>query len=930
MKKRSGLVYILLSACLLLNAQIRPSAGRIAGDAENRIYVLENDLISFQVRTWQGKIMADSLFALESWQVKFHSRTWTMTTDGGFELEVMWTDWRAPGKAGNGDNLLRLGKDDFKVIRHSYSIDDVGNKGLKLFLANPGIPFRIILCYSVNPGAWWVRKHIELSDTASAVHFLQSMSPLHGRVTLLGSRGQIPLSQITFENKGGFGQPIALSHAEGGAFLGLEYPASENICHPGLDFLDVTLQQQAGWIITAEPGSSRAAVLALTPPAVVQSWFYDYLDDIRVAPADPYTLYNSWYDLRSPEYPGVGSGHVMNEKNVLSIADMLYNRMQKQYGITLDAFVLDDGWDVYESDWQLRSESFPDGLKPLADHLKKRGTALGIWYGPTGGYSFRMKRVEWMKKQGYEVVGQGRNHAMLCLGGSRYGKLFSQRVTSNVLHDGVSYFKWDGIQFSCSETDHGHPPGIYSRTAILNSLIGQCRAVRSLNPATYLNITSGTWLSPWWLAHANQIWMDGGDYGFSSLPSLTRREASVTYRDGVLFDNFHRKNLWFPVSNLMTHGIIKGKVESVGGEYDPLHKFADDVVMYVGRGISMYELYVSPGLVSDAEWKVMADALRWGRDNHHLMRKTFMRGGDPAAGESYAYLHFSGKQGIIAARNPGISSEMMPVKLDPCCGLDPDARGLVLEKIYPWHEVHHSLLNAGDTAMLVLDALETAVYRIYPLSDAPYPLPAGLRFDIHATESGNWLMKVHTPNPHAHFLNPGTLKSMQWNGKTLASLRDLPMPREVPDLLLTESPGDGSKLNMGTWRYRLREDAGESVMSLLFIPDTSLHLPELVISVDGMPVDCRIESEKGAWDWVSFVIPPGEHKLGLALKQDGMEQVWQGQVSVWGSVQYPAYFQEITMNPVIPAKAAASLPDRNASGFHSAFIFCGKTNGFIH
>ncbi len=929
MKRRSGLVVILLFFSLLLNAQSPQLTGRIAGNPDNRVYVLENDLISFQVRTEQGKILSDSLFPLVTWQSKFDSPAFAMTTGGGFELGIMWTDWRAPGKAGNADNLLRLGKDDFTLRSHSFTDDEKGNKVLNLFLSNSRMPFRIILSYWIKPGTWWVRKQIELCDTSSAVHFLQSLSPLHSHVTLYGSNGQIPVNQITVENKGGFGQPLAFSHAEGGAFLGLEYPASENMCHMGNDFLNVTLQQQAGWIITAEMSGSQPAVLALAPPARLHSWFYDYLDDIRVAPADPYTLYNSWYDLRSPEYPGVSPEHVMNEKNVFSIADMLYNRMQKQYGITLDAFVLDDGWDVYESDWQLRKESFPDGLKPLADLLKQRGTALGIWYGPTGGYSFRMKRVEWMKKQGYEVVGQGRNHAMLCMGGSKYGTLFMQRVTSNVSHDGVSYFKWDGIQFSCSEPGHGHPVGVFSRTAILNSLIGYCKAVRKINPNVYLNITSGTWLSPWWLAHANQIWMDGGDYGFSSLPSLTRRDASVTYRDGVLYDNFHRKNLWFPIANLMTHGIIKGKVESVGGEYDPRHKFADDMVMYVARGISMYELYVSPAILSGAEWKVIADALRWGRENHRILKKTFMKGGDPAAGEVYAYLHFNGKEGIIAVRNPGISSGPMLLKLDPGCGLDSDARDLVLEKIYPWHEVHPALLHAGETATIALEALETAVYRVYPLSDAPYPLPAGVRFDIQVAEGGNWLLRIHTPNPHAHFLNPGTLKSMKWNGNPLASLRDLPQPREVPVLLLTEYPKEGSDLHAETWSYRLREDAGESVMSLLFTSDSSSSLPGLKISIDGKPVDSWTESEKGAWDWISFFIPPGEHKLRIEMNRQGDETAWQGQVSVWGTVQYPAYYQEIIMNPLMPAKAGATLPDRNTPGFQTAFILCGKINGHI-
>ena len=47
------------------------------------------------------------------------------------------------------------------------------------------------------------------------------------------------------------------------------------------------------------------------------------LIDRLIAPLRPYTLYNSWYDLRSAEYPRVTPDHVMNEENVLRMARLL-------------------------------------------------------------------------------------------------------------------------------------------------------------------------------------------------------------------------------------------------------------------------------------------------------------------------------------------------------------------------------------------------------------------------------------------------------------------------------------------------------------------------------------------------------------------------------------------------------------------------------
>ena len=154
-----------------------------------------------------------------------------------------------------------------------------------------------------------------------------------------------------------------------------------------------------------------------------------------------------------------------------------------RYGIKLDAFVLDEGWDIFESDWVLDKSLFPNGLKPVSDELKKTQTDLGIWFGPTGGYSFRMKRINWMRDHGYEVAGNDEEwNSMMCIAGKNYSKLFCKRVTDMVQEEGVSYFKWDGVQYSCNEAGHGHNIGRHSTKACVDAMIDKCRSVREDNP----------------------------------------------------------------------------------------------------------------------------------------------------------------------------------------------------------------------------------------------------------------------------------------------------------------------------------------------------------------------------------------------------------------------------------------------------------------
>ena len=151
-------------------------------------------------------------------------------------------------------------------------------------------------------------------------------------------------------DSGGFGQPVAVRiNPAGGAFFGLEYPAATSrITMSNTDIFQINSYQDFGAVVGREPVESDWTVEAIVPASNIKKWFFTYLDDVCVVPVKPYTLYNSWYDLRSPEYPGVKPQNVMNEANVMNIIHLFKKNMQDKHDIRLDAFVLDDGWDDYK------------------------------------------------------------------------------------------------------------------------------------------------------------------------------------------------------------------------------------------------------------------------------------------------------------------------------------------------------------------------------------------------------------------------------------------------------------------------------------------------------------------------------------------------------------------------------------------------------
>ena len=897
-------------------------------------FVLSNDKVVQKVFIDSGELAGDMLSGQADWLATYHNAAHAVQTDGDFALKLMWTDWAAPGNPTNADVQVTYSKKDF--LYQAYAFHDIkeGGKELELYFSPKaaGNSMSLKLTYQLMPGKFYARRSVSVRDSLKQTNWLDAFDSRQGEVAdAVGQQNSMTMmrresgpafqavqkastvqgDEARIIKKGAFGQPCALDFREGGVFFGIEYPAATNtLQRTGDGSFQLQCNELIGTVIQKDWVSSQWVVEGLAPDHYVKDWFFNYLPDVRVAANRPYTLYNSWYDLRSPEYPGVQPDHVMNEKNILHIIDLFKKNMIDKYGIHLDAFVLDDGWDVYESDWQLRKTTFSHGLKPISDELKTLGTTLGIWYGPTGGYSFHSKRINWMKAHGYEVIGYGSNNTMLCIAGKNYSDLFRKRTTDMVRNDGVGYFKWDGIQFSCSEPDHGHPVGYHSRRAVLESVIDKCKAVRAINPNTFLNITSGTWLSPWWVKYANQIWMQGEDYGYADVPSVNERDGAITYRDFVLYDDLHNQDVWFPVSNMMTHGIIKGNLEKLGGDDDPLDRFTDDVMLYFARGVSMYEMYISPDLLTPAEWNVLSKSLNWAKDRFPLMDKTDMIGGDPTQGQTYGYVHFKGDKGVIAARNPDLAPSSLLLKLDPAKGLSPEASSLVLEQVYPVHWVSPQLYSAGAEISLPLNGYEAAVYEVYPLKDAQKPLLADVQYESIAGNSQEYNMQVLHSGKDVHLLNPGLVSDLSIDGKN-SPLNHIGLPAIQEEDIATAVKVEAQSKQLSA-SFNLDKNDVLPRFAVFLRPDSSYkgkNFPDISLQVDGKKIAATKQVQQGYWAVYSYVLPDnGAHHATLDLSANDKTRSWSGEAECWLISQQKQKAVNITVKANSPVKEAPMPP----------------------
>ena len=896
---------ITASGAAVQTAPVRVTHEKRAG-AE--IFSLSNGLVRCSVTIEDGALSGDNLEALQSLSPAGKQPLPAVGTDADFALDIMWTDWQAPGKVSNAENPVLLTKKDFVFRDSALREPPSGIKAVELVFAGRNQPLEVRLAYELDRGAFFARRRLAVrlaavpgarNATFPGPHFLRWVWPRHGAL-----KTPPPVSLL---KAGGFGQPVALLASAGGAFFGLEFPSAENSLALRPDGTPVLACGQeigerigAGWI------ESESVVEAVTPDPFVKRWFWKYLDRVRAAPERPYVLYNSWYDLRSPDYK-LGPDRLLNEQNLVKAAGVLRRKLVEELGISLDAFVLDDGWDVYTGAWELSPAQFPRGLAPVSAALRPMAARLGIWFGPIGGYNRRLERVNWMREHGYETV-----DGEMCIAGERYKALLKKRVTEFIRDDAAGYFKWDGIQFSCSEPGHGHLPDVYSRRAAMEAVIELCRTARSVGKDMFLNITSGTWLSPWWVRYADTIWMQGQDYGFADVPSISRRDQSTTYRDSVLYDDLRKHDFWFPVSSLMTHGVIRARVSPFAEPAEPLDKFTDEVALHAARGIGMWELYISPDLLTDGEWKAEADSIRWLKENFDLLRTVEMIGGDPRRHEPYGYVHFKGLRGIVAARNPVIEPQTLRLEFAPALGLDPKAADLVFERVFPSRWISPVLFKAGESTGIPLQGFETAIYEIYPLAEAREPLVAGAVFNSMAGGNESVAVDIYGARENARLLNPGAVREAAADGKRMDP-RALAIPVKNPeppvsDISLSPEPKSPAGRRL---KFKVGGPAVTATLAVLLTPEPEFRgqdLPDLVVTGSFGPGSLPVEQEKGSWAWHKFVIGPGDHDVLVRLARTSSRSSWRGRAAFWLITNETRPAARIDFTVRRPAQSRRSLP----------------------
>jgi hypothetical protein len=240
---------------------------------------------------------------------------------------------------------------------------------------------------------------------------------------------------------------------------------------------------------------------------------------------------------------------------------------------------------------------------------------------------------------------------------------------------GVNQFKFDGT----GNVAHALPGSAFdSDFEAMIALIGELRAAR---PGLYVNLTTGTYPSPFFLRYADSIWRGGEDHDFAGVGS--DRQRWMTYRDADTYRGIVRRAPLFPLNSLMVHGLIYAR-HAQHLATDPKDDFEAEVRSYFGSGTQLQEMYITPALLSPANWDAIAEAAKWSRRNARVLVDTHWVGGDPGQLEVYGHAAWARGKGVLTLRNPKDVSQV--IELDIASVFEvPEGSGPRYRVRSPWH-----------------------------------------------------------------------------------------------------------------------------------------------------------------------------------------------------------------------------------------------------
>jgi len=517
-------------------------------------------------------------------------------------------------------------------------------KSISQSFTGKGLEFKVTL--KLCDGGWFKKRVDITAKTILPVPDYVEVDSQHldDELELCGYRAAtLPAKQTHGEEEGigrmpGCGYPLIGKKY----FTGLEHPAGFNLPEKAKKGTAVRLQHYPQW--DGKRLETVEAVFGWSDDH--RTGFFEYLNTIRIPllkkPLVSFCTF--WAD------PYIGNyEYAVSYENYVS-----FFKAFAKFDLIPDVFTLDAGWNDRQSVFQAKESVGRDkGLKRLTGIVKDIGAEISLWLSHNGPMGIS---PEYMMQNGMEV-GSG-DSAAYCGKGygvmvdKKFGMMLEKRFCELISKIGAVHFKidWDNECATNPTLKKQYPTVNHIRQASMNVMFAIDKAMRRQNPGIITR--NGWWTSPWWLCHANHLWLsDSGDSEYTSFPSKTQRDSSTTHRDIMYYNILRRDKSALPLDCFDNHEFPDAMrnpfVEEPG-------LWTNALWMSFMRGSTYMAYTLQPEKLE--EWQ--ADSFRrimaFCRKNagHIFVRNGRMILGNPNKGEIYGFVQPGKDESWCVIRNP--------------------------------------------------------------------------------------------------------------------------------------------------------------------------------------------------------------------------------------------------------------------------------------
>jgi hypothetical protein len=458
---------------------------------------------------------------------------------------------------------------------------------------------------------------------------------------------------------GGNGKPLFI---EDEVFAAIEHPAGVNTGENG----KVDLSYFPGKKI--EPGEtfrSHVSVISVAGKDLATAHFVSYLQAKSLRPKKDISIYtpfginNQW-----------GACPTLDDEETLDVLG-LTKKLQGN-GVHFDYFTLDTGWVDPASDLtRFRPTCFPDGPGNIIDTVQSLGMKFGLWFGtswatqscwdyPSAYGAATPPGLPY--RQGSPLTAGGIN---FCFASEPYFSIFKNAVLYHVRQNKVRLLKFDGGNYYCDSTDHGHLPGKYSVDAMYENLIDVAQSARAIAPDIFIMWYWGAG-SPFWALYGDMVF----ESGLEMEGSGTSTTPTLYYRDSVTLAQDQNAQFASTIPPIVKDSLGVWLSDSRWGNFMGKERWREGLVMDLGRGNLLFpNLWGDLYQLNEDDAAFLSRMSAIARQNEFLFMHRINILGDPAADQVYGYAYGRKDHGFIFLNNADFKSRRVELPLDKNLGL---------------------------------------------------------------------------------------------------------------------------------------------------------------------------------------------------------------------------------------------------------------------